>query len=85
MFAYTGLKPEQMDSLAKEVSFIFTYFLKVWFLTTSLALRLRHQGRPYLRRWYYLRQRRETRRVHLQGYRLNLKSPRKKEILKDIR
>ena len=28
MFAYTGLKPEQMDILAKEVRFIPAYFLK---------------------------------------------------------
>lgn len=27
MFAYTGLKPEQMDTLAKEVRFIPAYFL----------------------------------------------------------
>jgi len=28
MFAYTGLKPEQMDALAKEVSFIMGNTLK---------------------------------------------------------
>lgn len=84
MFAYTGLKPEQMEALAKEVSYLPNPFLSLRSLTRLKALRLRHQGRPYLRCWYHLRQRRETRRVHLQDHRLNLELP-KRGILKDIR
>jgi aspartate/tyrosine/aromatic aminotransferase len=80
MFAYTGLKPEQMDVLAKEVRLALhstlPRLLPVSVITSSVltiftALRLRHQGRPYLRRWYHLRQRQAPGRVHLQGYRLN--------------
>jgi len=70
MFAYTGLKPEQMDALAKEVSREpdpGQIILKL----IGLALRLRHQGRPYLRCWYHFRQRPSPGRVHLQGDWLN--------------
>jgi hypothetical protein len=71
MFAYTGLKPEQMEVLAKEVS---THGIaKLIQLTDmTLALRLCHQGRSYLGRRYHLGQRQETGRGHLQGHRLKV-------------
>lgn len=50
MFAYTGLKPEQMDALAKEVSSLFPSpsRLHQYRMLMTVALRLRHQRRPYL-------------------------------------
>lgn len=38
MFAYTGLKPEQMDTLAKEVRYIFPYSLMVSLLLFEFTL-----------------------------------------------
>jgi aspartate/tyrosine/aromatic aminotransferase len=62
MFAYTGLTPEQMNKLAKEVRNI-TNFNRIM-LTISPALRLRHQGWQNLCCRHYLWKRQETRRSY---------------------
>lgn len=73
MFAYTGLKPEQMDVLAKEVRLLF-FFPRLGcrrvanFADAFVAFRVRHQRRPHFRRWYHFGQRQEARRGHLQGH-----------------
>lgn len=67
MFAYTGLKPEQMDVLAKEVSDeMHPGILQP--LIASPALCLRHQGRQNLSRRHHQRQRQASCRGHLQGH-----------------
>lgn len=53
MFAYTGLKPEQMEALAKEVSFLSDSNLST-LLNLPIALCLRDQGRQNFRRWHHL-------------------------------
>ena len=66
MFAYTGLTAEQMDKLAKEVG-LYPATILNFTLIARTALRLCHQGRPYLGCGYYQRERRPPRRGHLQG------------------
>lgn len=41
MFAYTGLKPEQMDQLAKEVSAILRLFCEMLIIYSTLCMRQR--------------------------------------------
>lgn len=78
MFAYTGLKPEQMEALVKEVSTLPSLCpptLAKHILANHsryLALCLRHQGRPYLRGRYHLGQRQASRQLHLQDHWLNI-------------
>lgn len=78
MFAYTGLKPEQMEALTKEVSTlpsICSLMLTKRILANHsryLALCLRHQGRPYLCGRYHLGQRPASRQLHLQDHWLNI-------------
>jgi hypothetical protein len=70
MFAYTGLTSEQMDALAKEVSFLLYVVVTSFrnsFTNSSTALRLRYQRRPYLCCRYHQRERWSSRRGHLQG------------------
>ncbi|KAK9583164.1 aspartate transaminase aat1, variant 2 [Aspergillus fumigatus] len=59
MFAYTGLKPEQMEVLAKEVS---THGIAklTQLIDMTIALCLCNQGRSYLGRRHHLGQRQET-------------------------
>jgi aspartate/tyrosine/aromatic aminotransferase len=52
MFAFTGLKPEQMDKLAKEVRL---FVMKpLCFTDRVIALGLRNQGWSYLCCWNHL-------------------------------
>lgn len=67
MFAYTGLKPEQMEALAKEVSSYYDPSL-CGLLIFRAALCLCHQGRQDLRCRYHLRKRQAPCRVDLQGH-----------------
>jgi hypothetical protein len=75
MFAYTGLNPEQMDKLAKEVSSKRLsgkkHPRKNPRLTPLTALRLCNEGWPHLSVRNYLRQRGPPCRIHLQGQRLS--------------
>jgi hypothetical protein len=72
MFAYTGLKPEQMESLAKEVRRHDHPVIAITDSTT--ALRVRNQGRQNLRCRHHQRQREAPRGGHLQGQGLNADS-----------
>ena len=80
MFAYTGLKPEQMDTLAKEVRTISClisrtggplHWAHVAFLGRradhDVALGICHQGRKNLCRGHHVGQRQASCRGHLQG------------------
>ncbi len=65
MFAYTGLTPQQMDTLAKEVS-THEDQQKIT-LTDSLVFRLRDEGWPHIGCRHHLRQRQAPGRVYPQS------------------
>lgn len=66
MFAYTGLKPEQMDKLAKEVRWTWSVLDQRAWLTRA-ALGVRDQGWADIGCWNHERQRQAAGRGHPPG------------------